>query len=170
MAILHLGILLYISPVYGLFHHYFIVTFVFVLICFWMLYIWLLWYVCVLHTIRSLVTLHIWELCHEYFLYIICHYVVFILVDLHSKKWISTLLFESVFTCIKTHIFDPGVSISHIIISIIQFFCCLLFLWKIVTFHIQHSKIFNHNLYTFFEKIFSFSGFPLDMRGSNVWH
>ena len=34
-----------------------------------------------------------WELCHAYFLYIICHPIVVILIDLHSQKWITTLLF-----------------------------------------------------------------------------
>ena len=34
-----------------------------------------------------------WELCHAYLLYIICHSIVFTLVDLHSQNCINTLLF-----------------------------------------------------------------------------
>ena len=62
-----------------------------------------------------------WESFHAYFLYILCHSIVVILVDLHSQKWINTLLFELVVTCIKTHIFASNLSISHICISIIKF-------------------------------------------------
>ena len=65
-----------------------------------------------------------WESCNTYFLYIICYSVVVILIDLHSKNWINISLFELFFTCIETHIFVPSISISHIFISIIKFFCC----------------------------------------------
>ena len=34
-----------------------------------------------------------WESYHAYFLYIICHSIVAIHVDLHSEKWINTFLF-----------------------------------------------------------------------------
>ena len=49
----------YLSPVNVLFHNCIIVTYVFVLIFLWMLYLWLLRYVCVLHTNRSLVVLNL---------------------------------------------------------------------------------------------------------------
>ena len=54
-----LGILTYISPMYGLFFHCIVVTFTPVLICLWMVYICLLIYVGVIHTIWYLVILHI---------------------------------------------------------------------------------------------------------------
>ena len=57
-----LGILSHVSTMYGLFFNCIFVKFTFVLICLWMLYIWLLWYVCVLHTICSLVALHLGNL------------------------------------------------------------------------------------------------------------
>ena len=46
-----LGIFYYISTMYGLFCHCVIVTYAFVLICLWMLYLCSLQYVCVLHNI-----------------------------------------------------------------------------------------------------------------------
>ena len=58
-----------------------------------------------------------WECCYKY---VLVKNVV-ILVDLHSQKWINTLLFELVVTCINTHIFAPIISTSHIFISIIMF-------------------------------------------------
>ena len=54
-------------PVYGLFRHCVIVTSVFVLSCFLMLYMWLLRYFCVLHMIFSLVALHLGNIgMHSY--------------------------------------------------------------------------------------------------------
>ena len=101
-----------------------------------------------------------WESCHAYFLYIICHSIAFILIDRHSQKWISTFLFELFFTWIKTHIFVPTFSISHICISIINIFCCFLILGHIFTWNIQpYTKLIQHHIYTTFEKIFSFSCF-----------
>ena len=47
-----------ISPVPGLFHHCVIVTYVFVFNFLWMLYLWLLHFVFVFHTICFLVALH----------------------------------------------------------------------------------------------------------------
>ena len=54
-----------------------------------------------------------WEQCHAYLLYIVCYSIAVILFDLHSKKWINTLLFELVVTCIETNIFVTSFSISH---------------------------------------------------------
>ena len=48
------------------------------------------------------------EACCEYFLYMICYYIVAILIDMNSKKWINISLFELVFTCIKAHISVPS--------------------------------------------------------------
>ena len=62
-----------------------------------------------------------WASCNTYSLYIIGYSIFVILVDLHSQKWINTLLFELVFTCIKTHIFVTNLSIYHIFIFIISF-------------------------------------------------
>ena len=53
---------LYIYPVHGLFLHCVILTSVLVLIFLCMLYLWSLWYVCVLHTIFSLVALHLGDI------------------------------------------------------------------------------------------------------------
>ena len=74
-----------------------------------------------------------WELYHSYFMYIIGYLIIVMLVDLHSNKWIKILLFELVVTCIKTHIFSPSCSISHIFISVVKFFCCFLLVRKITT-------------------------------------
>ena len=102
-----------------------------------------------------------WESCHAYVMYIICYLVVVILVDLHSQKWINTSLFGLVVTCIEKYSFVPGFSISHIFISILIFFCCFsLILGQLVTLNILHpNKCIQHNIYTIFEKISSFSCF-----------
>ena len=102
-----------------------------------------------------------WGSCHTYFLYIICYSVVFILVDLHSQKWIKILLFELVFKCIETRIFVPGFPIFHIFISIIKSFCCFsLLLGHIFTFNILNPKTcIQQNIYAIFEQISSFSCF-----------
>ena len=52
----------YISPMHGLFHYCVIFTSVFVLIFLWMLYLWLLPYVCVLRMICSLLVIHMGDL------------------------------------------------------------------------------------------------------------
>ena len=57
-----LGIFSYISPIYGLFSHCIVVTFIFVLIFFWMLYLCLMQYAGVLHMVWCLVVLHIGNL------------------------------------------------------------------------------------------------------------
>ena len=54
-----MGILSYISPMYGLLHHCAVVISTFLLIYLWISYIFLLKYVCVLHKICSYVVLHI---------------------------------------------------------------------------------------------------------------
>ena len=76
-----------------------------------------------------------------------------------KKQWINIYLFELFVTCIETHILVPNVSIYHIFISIIKFFCLLL-LEKIPNLNLQHSKKYiQHNIYTIFKKISSFSSF-----------
>ena len=92
-----------------------------------------------------------WTSRHAYFLYIIYHSIVVILVDLHSQKWINTLLFELVVTCNKTHIFVPTFSISHIFISIIKFFHCLLILGHLFACNLQpYTILIQDHIYTIF--------------------
>ena len=55
------------------------------------------------------------------FLYMIFYFILSILIDLHSKKWIKIYLFQLVVKCIKTYILVPNLSISHIFLSIIKF-------------------------------------------------
>ena len=54
-----LGVLCYNSPMRSLFYHYVIIISVFILICLWMLYLCLMWYVDVIYKIYSLVGLHL---------------------------------------------------------------------------------------------------------------
>ena len=146
MDILHLGILFYISPVHTLLHYCIMVTSVFLFICLWMLYLWLLRYFCVIHTICSLVALHLGH-C---FTHISCIELV-IPFSSSSLTWIHksglTTFFELVVTCIKTNIFVPTFSISYIFISIIRFFCCFLLLGHLFTWNIQHyTTLIQHNI------------------------
>ena len=99
-----------------------------------------------------------WEACHSYFLYILCYSVVVILIELPSQNRINILLFELFFTCIETHIFVPSISISHIFISIIKFFCRFsILLGQMFTLNILHpNTCIQHNTYTIFEQIFCF--------------
>ena len=95
-------------------------------------------------------------------MYIICHSIVAILVDLHSQLWINISLFELVVAYIETHIFVPDCSISHVFISIITFFCCFFLLGKIITLNLQYSKTCNQqHIYSYFEQISSFSCFTV---------
>ena len=88
-----------------------------------------------------------WESCHAYFLYIIWHSIVVILVDHHSQKWIRTLLFELFFTWIKKNIFVPTFSISHLCFSIIKLFCCFLTFGHIFTWNIQpYTTLIQHGV------------------------
>ena len=97
---------------------------------------------------------------HAHLLFIIGYYIVVILVELNSQKWIVISLFELVVKCIKTHIFVPSISIYHIFISIIKFFCCFLLLGQIFTWNLQsYTTNIQHHLYTIFEKKESFSYF-----------
>ena len=106
------------------------------------------------------------EVCHTYFLYMICCAIFTILIELHSKNCINTSFFELVFTCIETPIFVPSFSISHVFISIINFYVFLL-LGNIFTLNIQHSNTCNqHHLYTIFEKYPVFNASSLDTSGS----
>ena len=94
--------------------------------------------------------------CHTCFFCMICYTIVAIFIGLHEQKWINKSGFELFFTCIESHIFVPDFSISHIFLSIIKFFCCLLVLGQPFTVNIEHSnKCIQHNLYTIFEKIYS---------------
>ena len=140
MDILHLGILFYIYPVNTSVRNCLIITYGFVLICLWILYLWLLIYVCVLHKVWSLVALHIGASCHAYSLFIIGYSVVVILVDLNSQKLIDISLFELVFIFIEAHIFVPSCSISYIFISIIKFFCFSSLLGQLFNWTLQHKK------------------------------
>ena len=98
-VILYLDILFYIYPVHRLFHHCIIATYVFVLIV----------RVRVSNTFVNNISMVTaiglctsydlllgfdtsWPLCHAYFLYIIGYYIVVILVDLWSQKWINISL------------------------------------------------------------------------------
>ena len=98
-VILYLDILFYIYPVHGLFHHWIIATYVFVLIV----------RVRVSNTFVNNISMVTaiglctsydlllgfdtsWPSCHAYFLYIIGYYIVVILVDLWSQKWINISL------------------------------------------------------------------------------
>ena len=118
-----LGILFYISSVYGLFYQYTVVKFEFILILLWMLYLCLLQYVCVINTICSLVVLHIWNLVIQ------ISYIWFVMplsssslnliqkLDEHLFVWIYHL----VVTCIVMHMFVPILSISHIFASTLHY-------------------------------------------------
>ena len=89
----------------------------------------------------------------------ICYAIFAIRIDLQSKKWINTTLFELVVTCIEieTPIFVPSFSIFHVFISIIILFHFFKLLVQLFTFHIQHSKICSqHHLHNIFEIISSF--------------
>ena len=109
-------------------------------------------YLCTSHN-RLLGCATYWGLCHAYFLYIIGYSIVVILVDLNSQKWIDILLFELVVKCIERHIFFPSLSIYHICISIIQFFCCFLLLCQLFTLSLQHyTTHIKHHLYNTFEQ------------------
>ena len=66
------------------------------------------------------------------------HSNFFPLVALHSQKWINTMLFELVSTCIKTHIFVSTLSISHIFISIF-----LLFITLRADLHLKYPTLYN---------------------------
>ena len=35
-----------------------------------------------------------WEVFHAYFLHMICYYIVDIIVDMHSQKWINISFFS----------------------------------------------------------------------------
>ena len=132
LAILHPGILFYISPVYGLFHHCVIVTYVFALIFLWMIYLRKLQYFCVLHRICSLVALHIGNLV----MYISCILFVvpfshpcwptFTIVDSHIFVWISCHIHWSTYLC------SYFLNISYIYFYY-NFFCCFLLLGQLLT-------------------------------------
>ena len=79
------------------------------------------------------------------------------LIELDSQKCIDIYLFELFFMCIKTHIFVPSFSISHLFVYIINVFYCFLLLGKLLTLNIQHYKTCNqHHIYTIVEEIPSF--------------
>ena len=89
-----LGIFSYIYPIYGLFFHCIIITFKIVLICFWMLYLCLLLYVGVLHTLLSLVVINIGKLlihisCIWFFIQLSPSSLTWI-----HKSWLTSLFFN----------------------------------------------------------------------------
>ena len=86
-----LGIFYDISPMCGLFFHCIFVTFAFLLICLWMLYIFLLVYVDVFHTICSLVVLDIGNLVmHISCIWFVMPFSPFSLACIH-KSWLTSL-------------------------------------------------------------------------------
>ena len=111
----------YVSPMYGLFFHFIFIKFTFVLIWLWILYLWLLQYVCVIHTILSLVALHLGDIV----MHISCLLIVVTLfpslLTYIRNSLLTHIFLKLVVTCIESHIFVHGCSISHIFISIIKF-------------------------------------------------
>ena len=59
-----------------------------------MLYLWLLQYVLIIYKIYQLVALNLVEACRVYFLYMVWYAAFTILIDLNSKMFINTPLFE----------------------------------------------------------------------------
>ena len=160
MAILHLGILLYLSPVNGLFHHCIIFAYVFLVILLWMLYLWLLRYVCVLYTIWSLVALHLGNLVmHIFWIWIVMPFSPSLLT--YSCNSGLTYLCLNYFSHALKHIYLLPVSQYLIYLFILNgFFCCLLLSGHIFTWNIQYSKThIQHHIYNIFEQVFSFSCF-----------
>ena len=100
-----LGVCSYVSHMYGLFFHCIFVKFTLVLICFWMLYLWLFWYVCVLRMTCSLVALHIGDLFMHVscilFVVLLCHpcWPTFTIVDSRIFVWISCHMYWSTYLC-----------------------------------------------------------------------
>ena len=87
-----LGSLSYISTVYELFFHCVVDTSAFVLLCLWMLYICLMWYVGVLHTIFSLVVRYIGKIViHIYCLWFVIPLLQSSLTCIH-KIWLTSIL------------------------------------------------------------------------------
>ena len=95
-----LGVFFYISPVNGLFYHCVVVTSAFVSIYLWTLYLCLLWYVYVLHTIYYLILIRLGKRVIYFLIY---YSTVSILVGLYSQYWINTYLFG--FTIDMSHVF-----------------------------------------------------------------
>ena len=107
-----LGILSYISPMCGLFFHFIVVTFVFLLIC-WGMEIFMFTAVCWCTSKNILLgCTPSWWSCHKYLLHSICYTNYSILIDLHLKNWINMSFFELVVPCIETHINVSVVSYS----------------------------------------------------------
>ena len=143
-----LVILFYTSPVHGLFYRFIIVTSDLVFICLWILYPCFLWYVGVIYTIYSLVVLHLGKISiHIPFIWFVIPLSPSSLTCIHNNG--LTPLLKLVVTCIETHIFIPSFSISHIFISIVFFFWCLLLSGQLFTLNIQHSNTYTlYHLYT----------------------
>ena len=95
----------YVSPMYGLFFHFIFIKFTFVLIWLWILYLWLLQYVCVIHTILSLVALHLGDIVmHISCLLIVVTLFPSLLTYIHNSGlicfvWISCHMHWSTYLC-----------------------------------------------------------------------
>ena len=121
---------------YRLLNHCIVVTFTLFLLQLWMLYICLLQYVDIIHTIWSLVVLHIGKL------FMSIYYIIFAITLLPSSltcTYNSGLtppfyIFHLAITCIETTTFIPNFSIFYIFLSILKFFFCLLLFRKLFTF------------------------------------
>ena len=92
-----LGVLLYISPVNGLFYNRVFLTHAFVLLCLLILYHCLLWYVCVIHMIYSLFVIHLSKRVM---------YISWFIISLFSSlliyiqnNWLSPISLDSTFSC-----------------------------------------------------------------------
>ena len=159
LAILHLGILFYISHVYGSFQQCVIVTSVFVFF-FFVNFISMVTEICLCTSCYLLLSCtNYWESWRAYLQYIICYAIFSILVDLHSRYWINIYLFELFVTCIETHRSVPKSLISHIFVSIINFsfvsyyYSVVILNWisAPITWNIEHSNAhIQHHIYTTF--------------------
>ena len=134
-----------------------------------MLYIWLLQYFCVLHTVCSLVVIHIGNLVmHIYCIWLLMPFLISSFIYIHNS---GVFFLHLVVTCIEAHIFAPGFSIPHIFISIIRLFYCFILLGQMLTWDIQHSTThIQHHLCTNFDQISSFHLSHLATHSSNPWH
>ena len=150
MDILYFGILLYISPAHGLLHHCAIVTSVVVLIYLWMLYLWLLRHVCVLHTMCSLVALHLGNIV----MYI---YGILFFIPLSSSSLTCVQKSGLTYRCW----YFLSYSLKYITLFLVYQYLIYLFLLetlsvgfhleKLFTLNLLHpKKCMQHHLYTVF--------------------
>ena len=95
-----------------------------------------------------------WASYHAYLLYIIGYFIsLSSLICMHNSGLTYRCL-NYMSHALKTHIFVPCLSISHIFISIIKFFRCLLLLGQIFNWNLQHSEPhIQHHIHTILDKI-----------------